>query len=81
MLFLRHPAWLWIKKHDPKKIPPVDDNTQAMFDNGHKFEPYAESLFPEGVSFGFNKYIADLLKYCKLDALAMVEVYRILIRS
>lgn len=56
MLFLRHPAWLWIKKHDPKKIPPVDDNTQAMFDNGHKFEPYAESLFPEGVSLGFNDY-------------------------
>ena len=56
MLFLRHPAWLWIKKHDPKMIPPVDDNTQAMFDNGHKFEPYAESLFPEGVSLGFNDY-------------------------
>ena len=56
MLFLRHPAWLWIKKHDPKKIPTVDDNTQAMFDNGHKFEPYAESLFPEGVSLGFNDY-------------------------
>lgn len=37
-------------------IPPVDDNTQAMFDNGHKFEPYAESLFPEGVSLGFNDY-------------------------
>lgn len=56
MLFLRHPAWLWVKKHNPKKIPPTDDNTQAMFDNGHKFEPYAESLFLEGVSLGFNDY-------------------------
>ena len=56
MLFLRHPAWLWVKKHDPKKIPPVDDNTQAMFDAGHQFEPYAESLFPEGVSLGFSDY-------------------------
>lgn len=56
MLFLRHPAWLWVKKHDPKKIPPVDENTQTMFDAGHQFEPYAESLFPEGVSLGFSDY-------------------------
>jgi len=56
MLFLKHPAWLWIKKNDPKKIPPVDDNAQAMFDAGHKFEPVAESLFPEGLSLGFSDY-------------------------
>lgn len=56
MLFLKHPAWLWVKKHDKSKIPPVDENTQAMFDNGHKFEPYAESLFPEGVTLGFSDY-------------------------
>jgi len=56
MLFLRHPAWLWVKKNDPKTIPPVDENTQAMFDAGHQFEPYAESLFPEGVSLGFSDY-------------------------
>lgn len=56
MLFLKHPAWLWVKKHDPKKIPPVDENTQTMFDAGHQFEPYAESLFPEGVSLGFSDY-------------------------
>ena len=56
MLFLRHPAWLWVKKKDPNKIPPVDENTQAMFDAGHQFEPYAESLFPEGVSLGFTDY-------------------------
>ena len=56
MLFLKQPAWLWVKKHDPKKIPPVDENTQAVFDAGHQFEPYAESLFPEGVSLGFSDY-------------------------
>lgn len=56
MLFLRHPAWLWLKKNDPKKIPPVDENTQAMFDAGHQFEPYAESLFPEGATLGFSDY-------------------------
>lgn len=53
-MFLKHPAWLWIKKNDPSKIPPVDENTQALFDAGHQFEPYAESLFPEGSTIGFS---------------------------
>ena len=56
MLFLRHPAWLWLKRYDKNKLPPVDDNTQAMFDAGHDFEKYAESLFPNGVRLGFNNY-------------------------
>lgn len=56
MLFLKHPAWLWVKKNDPTKVPPVDENTQAMFDAGHQFEPYAESLFPGGVALGFSDY-------------------------
>ena len=56
MLFLRQPAWLWLKKNDPSKIPPVDAATQAMFDAGHAFEPYVESLFPEGVTLGFSDF-------------------------
>lgn len=56
MLFLKHPAWLWLKKHDKAKLPPVDANLQAMFDAGHAFEPYAEQLFLDGVRIGFNDY-------------------------
>lgn len=56
MLFLRHPAWLWLKKHDKDKLPPVDNNTQAIFDNGHLFEAYAEQLFPNGLKIGFSNY-------------------------
>jgi hypothetical protein len=56
MMFLRQPAWLWLKKNDPQKLPLVDENTQAMFDAGHQFEPYAESLFPGGLSLGFSDY-------------------------
>ena len=55
MLFLRHPAWLWLKKNDPNKIPPVDAATQAMFDTGHAFEPYVESLFPGGTTITWEK--------------------------
>lgn len=56
MMFLKHPAWLWLKKHDKAKLPSVDDNTQAIFDAGNLFEPYAEGLFPDGVRVGFEGY-------------------------
>ncbi len=56
MLFLKHPAWLWLKKYDKNKLPPVDDNTQAVFDAGNLFEKYAEQLFPNGIRLGFNNY-------------------------
>ena len=56
ILFLKQPAWLWLKKNDPYKLPPVDENTQALFDAGHQFEPYAETLFPEGATLGFSDY-------------------------
>lgn len=56
LMFLKHPAWLWLKKHDKSKLPPVDENTQAMFDAGFLFESFAERLFPDGVRLGFNEY-------------------------
>lgn len=56
MMFLKHPAWLWLKKHNPKKLPPVTAGTQALFDSGHRFEQYAEKLFPVGVRLGFDNY-------------------------
>lgn len=56
MLFLKHPAWLWLKKHQKEKLPVHDENTQAIFDAGHDFEGYAEELFPEAVKLGFRDY-------------------------
>jgi len=56
MLFLRHPAWLWLKKFNKHKLPPVDDNLQAIFDAGHEFESYAEKLYPDATHLGFNNY-------------------------
>ena len=40
-MFLKHPAWLWLKRHDKKKLPEPDANLQAMFDAGNLFEEYA----------------------------------------
>lgn len=55
VLYLKHPAWLWLKKNDKDKLPPVDDALQAILDTGHRFEPYVESLFPEGVTIAWYK--------------------------
>lgn len=52
MMFLKHPAWLWLKKYDKTQLPLVGDNTQAIFDAGNLFETYAEQLFPDGVRLG-----------------------------
>ncbi len=56
LMFLKHPALLWLKKHDKDQIPPVDDNLQAIFDAGHLFEAYAEGLFPDSIKLGFGSY-------------------------
>lgn len=56
MLFLKHPAWLWLKRHDRTKLPPIDNNTQAVFDAGNMFEGYAEKLFKGGLRLGFKNY-------------------------
>jgi CRISPR/Cas system-associated exonuclease Cas4 (RecB family) len=56
MLFLKHPAWLWLKKYDKNKLSDVDDGLQSQFDDGHLFESYANKLFPNAVKLGFNSY-------------------------
>lgn len=56
LLFLKHPCWLWLKKHNKSLLPPVDENTQAIFDSGFLFESYAEKLFPDGVKLKWDGY-------------------------
>lgn len=60
LLYLKHPAWLWLKKHDKDKLPQIDDNTQAVFDAGNLFEGYAEKHFENGVRLGFTDYASYL---------------------
>ena len=55
MLFLKHPAWIWLKKYNKNKLPPINEELQVIFDEGHLFEKYAEQLFPDSVKLGFNE--------------------------
>lgn len=56
MMFLKHPALLWLKKNDKANLPAVDANLQAKFDEGYAVEEWAQKLFPEGVTIGFSGY-------------------------
>lgn len=56
VMFLKHPAWLWLKKRAKAMLPEVSEATQAIFDTGHAFEAYAEALYPGGVTLGFTDY-------------------------
>lgn len=56
MLYLRQPAWLWLKKNEKETLPPIDDNLHAIFNTGFLFETYAEQLFPGATRLGFSDY-------------------------
>ena len=59
MMFLKHPAWLWLKKFDKEKLPIPDASLQALFDEGTLFEGYAEKLFPDAVKLGYKSDKGD----------------------
>ena len=56
ILFLKHPAWLWLKKFDKCQLPPIGENLQAIFDVGQEFESYAKKLYPNAACLGFNNH-------------------------
>jgi len=56
LMFLKHPAWLWLKKNKKYLLPPPDAALQALFDAGNEYERYAEQLFRQSVSLGFNNF-------------------------
>jgi hypothetical protein len=55
LLFLKHPAWFWLKKNDKDKIPEYDANTLRIFKEGNIFEKYVENLFSKAIKIDFNR--------------------------
>lgn len=76
MMFLKHPAWLWLKKFDKNKLPEVDPGLQALFDEGTLFESYAEELFKGGVKLGYKNENGDFsgTKYYALPETTQKEI-------
>jgi hypothetical protein len=56
MMFLKHPAWVWLKKHRKKLLPKPSPALQARFDEGHYFEQFAEALFNNINRLHFDNY-------------------------
>lgn len=56
--FLKHPAWIWLKKHSPKILPKPDENSRAVIDGGIQFEHFAEAIF-ENASKVISKEFGD----------------------
>ncbi len=81
-MFLKHPAWLWLKKYDKDKLPLPDEELQALFDEGTLFEQYAEKLFPKAVKLGYKndsdlpagKQVFSGTRYYALPDLTMQEI-------
>lgn len=74
-MFLKHPAWLWLKKFDKDKLPLPDEGLQALFDEGSLFEKYAEKLFPTAVKLGYkNDNEFSGTKYYALPELTTKEI-------
>ena len=71
MLYLKHPAWLWIKKHAKHLMPPIDDDLQARFNEGHVSSPQIMYHF----SIEFLELVVSCLGLgeggCDCTALAM----------
>ena len=43
---------LWYNYNAKDKLPPIDAETQRMFDQGHEVGRLAQTLFPDGISAG-----------------------------
>ncbi|OIO39342.1 MAG: hypothetical protein AUJ71_00845 [Candidatus Omnitrophica bacterium CG1_02_49_16] len=60
---LQCPKLLWTHVYAKEKIPPVDPETQALFDQGHRVTEAARLLFPGGTVVEGEPYdYADLIK-------------------
>lgn len=55
MLFMKHKAWLYLKKNNPDLLPAVTDSLQSIFDKGLEFENLVENTFKNPVKIGFSK--------------------------
>ncbi len=79
---------LWLYKHRPKLRAEPKEETEALFATGYRVGDLAKALFPGGMemdTFADLHRLKDpsrrdeirraLLEYCRLDTLAMVQIY------
>jgi len=45
---------LWVDRNQPEQLPPVDESTQAVFDQGHQVGDLAKELYPDGIEIDWE---------------------------
>ena len=69
LIGLQCPKLLWLHYNAKEKLPPVDEQTQAIFNQGHEVGLLAQKLFPDGITVGwdapFEKVIRQSLSLLK----------------
>ena len=74
--------YLWYLINDPQTIPPYDEVTQFIFQQGHDVGNLAKSMFPDGIDIEFGKDInAELARARELtnlvDPTAVTDPYSV----
>lgn len=59
---LQCPKLLWMSYHAKDQFPPVDPETQAIFDQGHEVTALARTLFPGGLEIEGVEDFEGILK-------------------
>ena len=63
MNFLKHPALLWLGKHEKKSLPPISESLQAVFDMGNEVDKLARNIFSDGILIsGYGAEAEDATK-------------------
>ncbi len=60
--YLKHPAWLWLRKNQPDFLDAPDENSQAIINEGREFEKLAEQIFSEAIHLDGKNY-ADMQEW------------------
>jgi hypothetical protein len=68
MLGLQCPKLLWYHFNEKDKIPPIDEGTQATFDQGHEVGEWAKKRYPDGIEVPFGDFKGTIEKTKELVA-------------
>jgi hypothetical protein len=56
------PRYLWYLFNAPEKLPPIDEATQALFDQGHEVGEYSKKVYPNGIEISRDNSPLDKTK-------------------
>ncbi|MBE3037593.1 MAG: DUF2779 domain-containing protein [Chloroflexi bacterium] len=62
LIGLQCPKLLWHHYNAKEKLPPVDEQTQAVFDQGHEVGLLAQKLYPDGITVKWDAPFEEVIR-------------------